>query len=495
MRRLPALIGFVVGALALVIVARDAPAERDPVFSVVPVAWMPSAPPDDLSTESVSTWFCPGVPISLDDGIGGQILIANRGDDPVNARVQWLGTDDDDQSTTAVDGLDGTVISEGEAPVEQLVVEPRTIALLEAGLRREAAFVSAVVEVDGAAIVEQRIEHPDGNPVTPCADSTAATWFVAEGFTADGSTNEIVLTNPFDDVVIVDLAFATADGARVPAAYQGIPLAPRSVEVIDLGAPGAGAQEEELLAVRVEATRGELVLGRAQSFSGDRRGYAMTLGAPALRDQWWFADGEVADGIDTQYSIYNPTTSDVEVDVVLLGISDLGFVEPIRVPARRVVTFDPAEIDDLPPGRHAVVFSTRSEPSIVVERTVTRTVDGRPSTSVLLGAPPRFDGYVSNRWHLVSVPRESAPASLVLYNVDNIDGLVTVEAIGPEGPAAVPGLIDIELPAAAILTIDIGNLGEFAGRELTVTSTTRIFAERSLPSGSGRTAAWAIPAE
>ena len=495
MRRLPALVGFVIGALALVVVAREAPAERTPVFSVVPVAWMPSAPPDDLGGDSVFTWFCPGVPVSVDDDIGGQILIANRGDEPVTARVQWLGTDDGDLAGAGVVDLDGTVLSEGEAPVEQLVVEPHTIALLEAGLRREASFVSAVVEVDGAAIVEQRIEHPDGTPVAPCADSTAATWFLAEGFTVDGSTNEIVLTNPFDDVVIVDLAFATEDGARIPAAYQGIPLAPRSVEVIDLGAPGAGAQEEPLLAVRVEATRGELVLGRAQSFSGDRRGYAMTLGAPALRDQWWFVDGQVADGIETQYSIYNPTTSDVEVDVVLLGISDLGFVEPIRVPARRVVVFDPAEIDDLPPGRHSVVFSTRSEPAIVVERTVTRTVDGRASTSVLLGAPPRFDGFVSNRWHLVSVPVEPTPASLVIYNVDNLDGLVTVEAIGPDGPVEVPGLVDIALPAAAILTIDIGNLGEWVGRELVVTSSTRIFAERSLPSGSGRSAAWAIPAE
>jgi hypothetical protein len=59
----------------------------------------------------------------------------------------------------------------------------------------------------------------------------------------------------------------------------------------------------------------------------------------------------------------------------------------------------------------------------------------------------------------------------------------------------VPGLVDIALPAAAILTIDIGNLGEWVGRELVVTSSTRIFAERSLPSGSGRSAAWAIPAE
>jgi hypothetical protein len=493
MRRLPALIAFIVGILAIGIVARGAPTPRDPVFAVVPVAWMPSAPPESGASDVVTTWFCPGVPVPGDDGIGGQILIGNRSSSPVNARVQWLGPVD---TSAGSDGAGESGSAVAEAPVEQLVVEPHMVALLDVGLRRRGEFVAAVVEVDGPAIVEQRIVHPSGSPVTPCADSTSATWFVAEGFTAAGSSNEIVLTNPFDDVVIVDLVFATDDGPRVPAAYQGIPLAPRSVQVIDLGAPGAGAQEEPSLAVRVEATRGELVLGRAQRFAGGgRSGYAMTLGAPALRDQWWFVNGDKGPGITTQYSIYNATTADVEVDVIFLGISDLADVEPITVPARRVVVFDPAGVDNLADGRHSVVFSTRSAPSIVVERVSTRTDGGQSSTSVLLGAPPRFDGFVANRWHLVSVPSSSAPASMVMYNVDNVAATVSVEAVGPDGLVPVPGLVDIALPAAAILTVDIGGLGELTGRELVVTSTTRVFVERSLPSGSGRSSAWAVPAE
>jgi hypothetical protein len=35
---------------------------------------------------------------------------------------------------------------------------------------------------------------------------------------------------------------------------------------------------------------------------------------------------------------------------------------------------------------------------------------------------------------------------------------------------------------------------EAAGAELVVTSTTRVFVERSLPSGAGRSASWALPA-
>ena len=118
-------------------------------------------------------------------------------------------------------------------------------------------IVSAVVEVDGGgAIVEQRAFDPAGTAVSPCANSTSATWYLADGFTVGESRNQIVLTNPYDDAVIVDVGFATVDGSRTPSRYQGYPIDGHSVKVIDLGVSGEGAQGEEVLAVKVESTRG-----------------------------------------------------------------------------------------------------------------------------------------------------------------------------------------------------------------------------------------------
>ena len=70
----------------------------------------------------------------------------------------------------------------------------------------------------------------------------------------------------------------------------------------------------------------------------------MTLAAPALRDQWWFADGEAGEGITETFAIYNPTDDDVQVDVVFLGIpvDALAGDNTIDVPARQVVVYDPA---------------------------------------------------------------------------------------------------------------------------------------------------------
>jgi hypothetical protein len=248
------------------------------------------------------------------------------------------------------------------------------------------------------------------------------------------------------------------------------------------------------------------VVGRAQHYlGGGRLGYGVTLAAPALRDQWWFADGEAGDGITETFAIYNPTDDDVQVDVVFLGIpleAGFGDVAPIDVPARQVVVFDPSTAgadgatSAVPPGRHATVFSTLAEPSIVVERVLTRPAGDSVATSVVVGAPPRIDGYVASRWHVGIGPSDPATAALVVYNVDNVDGTVTIEAVGPGGPSAVPSLTDVPIGAGQVITIDLVD-PDVLGNELIVQATNRVFVERALPRGNGlagTSGSWALPA-
>jgi hypothetical protein len=87
-----------------------------------------------------------------------------------------------------------------------------------------------------------------------------------------------------------------------------------------------------------------------------------------------------------------------------------------------------------------------------------------------------------------------------VYNIDNVDGSITVEAIGPAGPVAVASLSEIPLPAGSVITIDLTD-PDVLGRELVVTATNRVFIERSLPRGTdaagadleGRSGSWALP--
>jgi len=472
------LLGFVVvigAAVALIVAAWETPDADVPTFSVSASGWMPAALAPGGLTE---TWFCPGVPANGLEGVGGEVIVANRGDVPLVGTV--------------------LLINElGERRRVQLGVDEWSIARVDLDATLPGAMVGAVIEIDGGgAVVEQYSEHPRGNSVTPCANATSDAWYLADGFTVEGSLDQIVLTNPFEQTVVANLEFATQEGSRAPASYRGLTVPPESVRVVDLGAPGAGAQGEPILAVKVETSRGRLVVGRFQSFNGGgRSGTQVSLAVPALREQWWFTNGIKGAGVVEQYSIYNPTSDDVEVDPILLGIATPVVPDPILVPARQVVVFDPASVSELPEGRFAVVFSTLDEPSVVVERASTITIDDAVATSVIPGAPPRQDGYVATTWHLASGPAEPTEEALVIYNADNAEATVSIMALGASGPVPVESLQGIEMGAAQVLTIDLVD-PLVIGRELIVESTSRVFIERSFLTGQGgtRSSSWALPA-
>jgi hypothetical protein len=312
---------------------------------------------------------------------------------------------------------------------------------------------------------------------------------------------------------LTDLTFSTESGFSEPNAFKGFSVPPKSVKVISIAE--LGNRDEPIIAASVTTRSGRLVVGRAQHFTGaGRLGYDVSLAAPALRDQWWFADGERGEGVTETFSIYNPTDNDVSVTPFFLGLPlefDGGGFAPIEVPARQVVVFAPFEgADDaadatsdsgffatrIPNGRHAIVFSTLSDPSVVVERVLTRPFGETIATSVVQGAPPRPDGFVANRWHVGIGPTEPTEAALVVYNVDQEQATITIEAVGPGGPSAIPSLTDIPLGPGAVLTIDLV-APDALGQELIVNASNRVFIERSLERGgelSGRSGSWALPA-
>lgn len=480
-RRIPAVIVVLAAIAAVVLVARDRLEAQPPTFSVTASGWMPYAP---VATGLTETWFCPGVPATGVDGIEGEIVIANREGTPMVGTIVVMN--DAGESRRLDLGVDGWATS---------------IVDLDATL--PGSMVGAVVEVEGGgAVVEQRALHPGGDSIAPCANSTSDSWYLADGFTVEGSLDQLVLTNPYDQTVVVNIEFATREGPRRPNSYRGLTVPARSIRVIDLGAPGAGAQSEPVLAVAVEASRGRLVVGRSQHFlGGGRLGTQVTLASPAVRDQWWFVGGIMGEGVTERYSIYNPTEDDVEVDPIFVAIPSAVQADPIEVPAGEVRTFDPSTVVDdegapaLPDGRYAVVFSTLAAQSVVVERATTQTVGDEVATTVIAGAPPRQDGYVATEWHVPAGPNEPVEDGLVVYNADNAPGTVSVSAVGRSGPVPVDGLQELEIGAASQITIDLVD-PLVLDRELVVTSTSRVFVQRSTPTGRGatRSFSWAIPA-
>ncbi len=475
-RRIPMLATSVVALAALAVAARDTPASTAPAFGSRPLPWMPAAPPPGDLTDS---WFCPGVPAAGEEGTGGEVLIANTGNDPLDVHVTLLaGPGEQVEQTVAV------------PPFGRVAVDPAASVTTP--------YAAAIVEIaGGGGIVEQRSVHPAGISVAPCATSTSPNWYLAEGFTAENSTEQLVLSNPYQESAIVDIGFATADGSRQPAQLQGYPVPARSVRIIDLDS--IAARDEPQVAVNVVATRGNLVVGRAQLYDGQGRlGYSMTLASPTLRSQWWFANGAHGPDVTERFSIYNPTDEEVEVTPVFLGItggSDV-LVEPIVVPARQLVTYTSDDVANLPAGRHAIVFGTDGVDSIVVERAITRTIEDVPTTSVLLGGLARPDGKVPSTWMMATGPGEPTDDALAVYNTVQADATITVQAVTPDGIVDVPSLAEVPLPAGGLVTISLIEAG-IIDTPLLVRATAPVFVERSMPrepTTQGRSASWAIPA-
>ncbi len=483
-RRLPALLAAVVLPLGLAgaAVATDGPQFTEARFASVQPATIPFVPKMGFLS---ATWFCGGAPLpaAADGGRGGEVVIANPLDTPLEGTITVF-TDAD-----------------GQAPVVQNVsVPPRdTLIVAVHELQPQGTYVSSMVELGGAAgIVEQRAIHELGAAVSPCANSTSDTWYFADNYTLNDSSEDLVITNPYPDDAIVDIKVATPTGTSADRPnLQGLAVPPQSILVID---EKYLPKEESTLAVGVVARNGRVVVAKAQQYRTERVGYAFSLGAPSVSPQWFFADGEKSDLVYFErYSIYNPGDREVTVTSTVLGVPT---DDPEFIPSREdvvgpgeVVSFLMNDWVALPSGRHRVEFSTANDDGVVVERAITRRAgDDGFVTSVSLGAPQAVGNYY--RWSMAVGTELAVDGVLLVANLAGFDGTVTVKALGPGGEVPIPGLEAVSLPATGVLAIAIPDDAAALGVPLIVEADLPIIVERALPRSPdlrGRSASLALP--
>lgn len=448
-----------------------------PTFAALGEPTLPFVPKAEFIDQS---WFCGGVPVG--DGLGGSITVANPTETPLQGRL-----------TVFSDAADAVPV---ERSFEVLARSTTSVEL--ASLQPKGAYASALVELMGeGGFVEQTAESPWGRSVSGCSNSTSTNWYFADNYTFGSSTEDLVVTNPFPDEAILDFTFASDEGERRPQSLQGFPVPGNSIVVVN---QDNLPKDEAVLAVHVAASRGRVVVARAQHYVGERLGYSLTLGAPSLSSQWTFADGEGGDGVAFErYSIFNPTDSDVVVTSDFWGLADhpefVGY-RTVTVPAGRVVYFTTADFEDLPAGRHGMTFSTEGEAAIVVERGITRRIGGGFATSVAFGAPRVFEGY--QRWSMAVGTTTAADEAIVVLNLDYLDGTVTVKALGPGGEQVIPGLEAVRLPKSSVIAISIPDLAAALNAPLIIESTQRVVVERLTPrsdsdTDAGRAGGLALP--
>ena len=264
---------------------------------------MPVASP---LTSASTTWFCGGGSGKADDPLALSLLLTNRAATASATTITVRG-------------------ETGASKVRKVALPGHDTLKVALSDVLSAPWVAAVVEsVGGGVVVDQRLGNADDATVAHCASGSSATWYFASGDTERGSTEKLVLFNPFQNLVTADVSFLTADGLRQPQSVQGIPVPAGSVKVIDVADIENRRSD---LAAMVTTRMGRLVVWRAQAFDGSGpvidgafppSGTSSTLGAPAALSHFMLPTSVTGKGVATRLILANPGTQDSTVRLTIV---------------------------------------------------------------------------------------------------------------------------------------------------------------------------------
>lgn len=461
---------LVLGALASVVAIDRQGGKKSAGASLalVELGGFPQAP----SGSRISTsWFCPGA--AAGDGLdAANVVLSNPGDVEYTASVSFLSADPAETLTVVVPARSHTDVD---------VLRGRTVGV-----------VAPVVEIIGSVgTVEQELVYAAGDVTSQCVAQTSDTWYFADGFTAEGSSQRLVLINPYPETAVVNVAYTTDAGRRTPADSQGIVLAARTVKSISLA--DVGATNESRIAVEVVATTGQVVASRMQHYlGGGRLGYSTTVGVPSPLGEWWFTSGRTGSQVTEQLVVFNPSDRAAQVNVSFFGAGITNGVpidqptdaalpsQAVDIPAGGIVAINTDSIADLPKGDHAMVVSSLNSARLVVEHVLSQRTNTSAFTAIVNGIPA---GLLGEKWRIPAGLGKGARNAISILNTTSVDGTFTVSAVGPGGVVDLPGFVNVALGAASLVSLDVPD-GVSDG-EVIITATVPVAVQRRTTRGHG----------
>lgn len=447
---------------------RDSQVSVGATSALIPLAGFPQM--TERSRISTS-WFCPGA--AAGDGIdAASVVIANPGDEEIATTVR--------------------LFSDDTGPIEPVVVEPRSQKRIDVLRGRTTGVVAPIVEIVGSVgTVEQELQYAAGDVTSQCVSQTSNTWYFADGFTVEGTTQRLILTNPFPESAVVNVTYTTGDGKRSPSELQGIIVPARSVKNVSL--QDVGAANESRIALEVVATTGQIIASRIQHYlGGGRLGYSTTVGVPEALGEWWFVSGRTGELVSEELVVFNPTDQDAQVNVAFFGEGITNGIaidqvdgaalpsQAVDIPAGAVIGIKTDSIADLPKGDHAMVISTLNDSRVVVEHVLSQQTGGRTFTAVTNGIP---GGLLAQKWRVPSGLSNGARNALSVLNTSATDGTYTLFAVGPGGQRELPGFVNVPLPAASLVFLDVPD--GVSNGEVVIEASVDIAVQRRTKRGDG----------
>lgn len=273
-------------------------------------------------TEPAGRWVVPGA--TTEGGARASLLLANPFE--ADATVAVTLTTPDGAVTPAL--------------LENVVVPGRsvhTVALNEHA--PEQPDLGIVVEALAGRVVVEGVQalHPaiggvEGHALLAATTQPAATWTVPRFVSDEGDrASWLWLTNPGDEVAVVDVVVHGPSGGTVPPGFDEVVLEPATTQRLDLrgvladGSPRGGVTVES----RDDAPVAASVLTRYEDEDRERTGVTVQLGATAA-DTSWVVAGAVHDRRRVELQVANPAPAPATVDVALRVGSELLTPAPLQ---------------------------------------------------------------------------------------------------------------------------------------------------------------------
>ena len=366
----------------------------------------------DLSDEEVSgdVWFCVG-PTNKLPGISNQaITITNLGP-AVTEGVRLTISDTEGNSTERAIQIDA------QGDLEILTSQERDTAL----------YIGATLEApQGGVLVEQRLEALDfsGLDKRSCVTAASSFWAVPWGTTQrPGTTQTLLLYNPFQATAVADLLFVGNQGLRETLDSKGIVIPGKSVVVYELT---ERIPDATLLSSYIKVRTGQLVVSGVTVADGSApsaiKGLHATYGSPEVGGDLFLpgSDGETLSG---SVVIVNPSDTAVEGEVVVrptdpdVSVEPIGFV--LRSGQRQVIELSEySRLEEI--GPYSLYIRSLDSPNLAASYIRRYLSDQLPEdtadTSITgLDGLPAI-GYGSTYW-LMEVPGTVGnPAKITVFN-------------------------------------------------------------------------------
>jgi hypothetical protein len=477
--------------------------ERTAAADIDPATLLPVAGPDDALDGS---WFCAGQTGGEETGADGTLVIANVGDSP------------------AVGTVEAVAVGADEPVVERVEIAARSTERVAVADLVEADWVAAQVQVEGGTVVvEHEVTGEQGRDAAPCQSRASSSWLLPSGASTRDAGLTLAIYNPYPGEARVDLAFTTDESVREPSDLQGLSIAPGAVVAIDVSSV---VTERPVLASRVTATRGQVVVDRVQTFNGEgaatteeeaeaetylRQGLTVTPAIPEAARTWAFPAGLKAGFVHEQIVLFNPDeerTAEVELTVDLDDPQRNGTLEPfpVTVPPGAFSVFDVDSIETIPDGvTHSITARSENDVPIYAERTLAAAGEDAPytDTAASTGSP-----LASERWAFATGPADDEAGRYVVVNpgTEPVEVTLTAFGDGDDEPVEVPVIGGDEDETAPSFTLEPGARREIAvegldedRRSVEVVATGPVVAERRLffssteEVGQGASVALGIP--